>query len=112
MAKYLAVFTGTPTDGPPPDMDQAKMAQGMAAWSKWMEDHAASVRDTGGPLGRTKLVSKGGISDTRNHIAGYVIVEADSHDDAAAMFEGHPHFTIFPGDGVEVMPLLPIPGAP
>ena len=112
MAKYLAVFTGTPTDGPPPDMDQAKMAQGMAAWTKWMADHAASVLDTGGPLGRTKLVSKAGISDTRNHIAGYVIVEADSHDDAAAMFEGHPHFTIFPGDGVEVMPLLPIPGAP
>jgi hypothetical protein len=26
------------------------------------------------------------------------------------MFVGHPHFTIFPGDGVEVMEVLPIPG--
>ena len=23
----------------------------------------------------------------------------------------HPHFTIFPGDAVEIMPVLPIPGA-
>jgi hypothetical protein len=29
---------------------------------------------------------------------------------AAKLFEGHPHFTIFPGDGVEVMECLPIPG--
>ena len=43
-------------------------------------------------------------------IAAYVVVEADSQDAAAAMFENHPHFAIFPGDGVDVMPCLPIPG--
>ena len=26
------------------------------------------------------------------------------------LFEGHPHFTIFPGYAVEVMPVLPMPG--
>jgi hypothetical protein len=26
------------------------------------------------------------------------------------MFENHPHFTIFPGDSVEIMECLPIPG--
>jgi hypothetical protein len=26
------------------------------------------------------------------------------------MFENHPHFAIFPGEAVEVMPVLPIPG--
>jgi hypothetical protein len=26
------------------------------------------------------------------------------------MFENHPHFAIFPGEAVEVMPMLPIPG--
>jgi hypothetical protein len=25
------------------------------------------------------------------------------------MFENHPHFAIFPGEAVEVMPVLPIP---
>ena len=28
---------------------------------------------------------------------------------AAKMFEGHPHFTIFPGDSVEIMECLPLP---
>jgi hypothetical protein len=74
-----------------------------------MQTHAARIVDGGGPLGKTKRVTKQGVADTRNHIAAYVVVEADSHDAAAAMFENHPHFAIFPGDGVDVMPCLPIP---
>ena len=27
------------------------------------------------------------------------------------LFEKHPHFTIFPGECIEIMPVLPIPGA-
>ena len=109
MAKFLAVFTGTPGAGARPDA--ATEARGMAAWGEWMQRHAGSVLDGGGPLGKTKKVSKSGIQDASNHLAGFVVVEAESHDDAARMFEGHPHFTIFPGDGVDVMPVMPIPGA-
>ena len=39
-----------------------------------------------------------------------VVVRANSHEAAAALFENHPHFTIFPGEAVQVMPVLPIPG--
>lgn len=28
----------------------------------------------------------------------------------AKLFEGHPHFSIFPGEAVEVMECLPVPG--
>ncbi|MDR3462508.1 MAG: hypothetical protein P4L76_09375 [Beijerinckiaceae bacterium] len=35
---------------------------------------------------------------------------AESPEAAAKLFENHPHFTIFPGESVEVMPVLPIPG--
>jgi hypothetical protein len=110
MAKFLAVYTGSPGAGPPPQMDPQKIAAGMAAWSKWMETHAASVVEGGGPLGKTKKVSSGGVKDISNKLAGYVVIEAASHEAAAAMFENHPHFAIFPGDGVEVMPVLAIPG--
>ncbi|MFC3069678.1 YciI family protein [Phenylobacterium soli] len=110
MAKFLAVFTGSPeaaaAAGP---MDDATVAKGMEAWGGWMERHAAQVAETGGPLGKTKKVSKSGTSDISNNLAAFVIVEADSHEAAARMFEGHPHFTIFPGEGVEIMPVLPIP---
>ena len=44
-----------------------------------------------------------------NLLTVFVVVRAPSHEAAAKLFEGHPHFTIFPGDGVEIMEVLPIP---
>jgi hypothetical protein len=49
--------------------------------------------------------------DIANELAVFMVVRAASHEAAAKMFEGHPHFTMFPGEAVEVMPLLPVPGA-
>ena len=43
-------------------------------------------------------------------MTGYVIVQAESHEAAARLFENHPHFAIFPGDSVEIMECLPLPG--
>lgn len=111
MPKFLAVYTGTPMDGPPPDMDPAQMQKGMQAWSSWMSDHGGQVVEPGGPLGKTRKVGKAGVADVRNNLAGFTIIEADDIDAAAALFKDHPHFTIFHGDGVEIMPILPIPGA-
>jgi hypothetical protein len=50
------------------------------------------------------------VTDIKNVMAAYVIVRAESHDAAAKLFENHPHFTIFPGDSVEIMECLPLPG--
>ena len=44
----------------------------------------------------TKRASHEGISDIKNSMTAYVIVQAESHDAAARLFENHPHFTIFP----------------
>ena len=82
----------------------------MQAWQAWMTSNAASVVDMGGPLGKTKRVSTQGIADVRNDLGGYTIVQAESHEAAAKLFENHPHFTNFPGDAVEVMERMPIPG--
>jgi hypothetical protein len=64
----------------------------------------------GCPLGKTKRISETGIADTRNDLAGYTIVQAESHEAAAKLFQDHPHFTMFPGEAVEIMVCLPIPG--
>ena len=68
------------------------MQAGMEAWTKWMQDHREAFVDAGGPLGKTKRVDSSGTADTSNNLAAYVIVQADTHEDAARMFEGHPHF--------------------
>jgi hypothetical protein len=109
MQEYIALYVGEPSDGGPGDMEPAEIGRGMEAWGKWMEDHAAFVVVTGGPAGRTKRVGKDGTTDIRNNVAGYIVVKAESHEAAAAMFENHPHFAIFPGTAVEVMPVLPVP---
>ncbi|MFC3325088.1 hypothetical protein [Mesorhizobium cantuariense] len=41
-----------------------------------------------------------------NPFCGYIVVEADTIDAAARLFENHPHFTVFPGEGVDIMPFL------
>jgi len=113
---YLAVFLGSKTspamiafNALPEKERQAKIQTGMAAWKDWAEEHQAAIVGMGGPLGKTKRVSARGTEDISNLISGYTVVRADSHEAAAKMFEKHPHFTIFPGDSVEVMPVLPIP---
>jgi len=75
-----------------------------------VEKHQAAIVGMGGPLGKTKKVSAHGIEDVSNAMGAYTVVRADSHEAAAKLFEDHPHFAIFPGEAVEVMPILPIPG--
>ena len=65
----------------------------------------------GGPLGKTKRIAESGIGDVSNEIGAFTVVRAQSHEAAVRLFENHPHFTIFPGEAVEIMPVLPIPGS-
>ena len=117
MKTYLAVFIGTPEqrtrsgwDALPEDQRKERERAGMTAWVNWVDTHKDAIVEGGSPLGKTKRVSPTGIDDIKNALAAYTLVKAESHEAAARMFEGHPHFTIFPGDSVEIMECLPIPG--
>ena len=115
---YLAVFLGSKGsprrvawDALPEGDRRAKEREGMAARKAWVEKHHAAIVELGGPLGKTKKVTERGMDNTSNEMGAFTVVRADSHESAAKLFEKHPHFTIFPGDSVEIMPVLPIPGA-
>jgi len=115
MKKFLAVFTGSAEKSArwgalDESVRNERMATGMKAWHAWSAQHADILIDQGGPLGKTKRANDGGIADTSNQMSGYVIVRAETHAAAAALFEHHPHFAIFPGDGVDIMEIMPIPG--
>lgn len=88
-----------------------KEQQGIAAWRAWAQKHQAAIDTMGGPLGKTKRVSPSGIEDVTNAMGAFTVVRAQSQEAAAKLFLDHPHFTIFPGESIEVMPILPIPGA-
>jgi hypothetical protein len=115
---YLAVYLGSKAsprrkawDALPEAERKAKEREGIAAWKAWVEKHQEAIAGMGGPLGKTKRATQKGIEDTSNEMGAFTIVRAESHEAAAKLFENHPHFTIFPGDRVEIMPILPIPGA-
>jgi len=117
MTRFLAVYTGNADararagwDALDEKTRNENIQTGMKAWMDWGQKHKDKIVVEGGPLGKTKRTGKDGVSDITNLLAGFIIVEADSHEAAARMFENHPHFSIFPGDGVEIMECLPIPG--
>ncbi len=95
---YLAGYLGS------------KTSPRRAAWQAWVAQHEGAIVAMGGPLGKTKKVGPRGIEDVANAMAAFTVVRAASHAEAARLFERHPHFSIFPGDAVEVMPVMPIPG--
>jgi len=115
---FLAIFLGSKTG---PKMAawnalseselQKKAQEGIAAWKAWVEQHEQALVTMGGPLGKTKKISASGIENISNAMGAFTLVRAESHEAAAKLFENHPHFTHFPGESVEVMPVLPIPSA-
>jgi hypothetical protein len=114
---YLAVFLGskaspkwTAWNALSETERKAKEQKGMAAWKAWVEKHQASIVAMGGPLGKTKKIDEKGVADISNQMGAFTVVRAPSQEAAAKLFENHPHFAIFPGESVDVMPVLPIPG--
>lgn len=119
MKTFLAVYLGSAESRKTGDWNRldeaaraARAAEAMAAWGRWVERNAGAIVDNGTPLGKTRRVDPAGVHETVNALTAYTIVRAETHEEAAQMFLDHPHFTIFPGTGVEIMECLPMPSAP
>lgn len=114
MKKFIAVYYGSAAS-----MEQwsklsettkaDRQKEGIKIWASWTEKNSNLITDVGNPLGKTKRVDTKGVTDIKNELTAYTIVEAETHEEAAKLFINHPHFTIFPGDAIEVMECLAIP---
>jgi hypothetical protein len=74
----------------------------MESWKQWIAAHESVILDKGLPLGKTKRIMTEGITDVKNDLNWYLVVQAESHDAAAEMFKDHPHLHI-PTSYIEVM---------
>jgi hypothetical protein len=79
-----------------------QMDQMMTDWKAWMEKNKDAIVEEGMPLGKTKRVTKEGVTDTRNDLNYTMMIQAESHEAAADMLKDNPHFMI-PNSYVEVM---------
>jgi len=106
LKKFLVLYLAPPevlagwakTD---PAVKQAAEEKMRAEWQRWMSEHAKMITSTEA-AGKTKAVTSGAISDTKNDIMLYSLVEAENHDIAAKAFAQHPHLQI-PQSSIQVM---------
>jgi hypothetical protein len=110
MAKYLCIQRGLPggAEGGAPSPEQ--MQQMYAAFQNWQSKFAAKIVDLGGRLGEGRLVAStpridGPFVEIKELIGGYMIVSAESLDEAAEIARGCPGL-VGPGSGVEVIAIL------
>jgi hypothetical protein len=111
MPRFVAVYTMKPEDvaafrARPKSEQQAIDEAGLKAWEEWRTRNAAAIVATDVMVGKTRRVTKSGIAEAQNQIAGFLIVEAADIAAAAGLFLDHPHITVFPGDGIDVMPVV------
>lgn len=90
-----------------PKMTPEQMKASTQEWMDWMQQKGGVV-DMGAPLGKTKRVTPNDVSDMRNEIGGYSIIEAESHEEAAKKMQDSPHFKMMPGGWIEVMEVMPM----
>jgi hypothetical protein len=110
MKKYFVLYMASEGDFKKAMGDMANIAPeqqqaSMKEWEEWMKS-VGGVVDMGAPLGTTKRVTPSEISDMRNEIGGYSIVEAESHEAAAQKMQNSPHFKMMPGGWIEVMEVM------
>lgn len=111
MKKFMAIYMA-----PAAAIEQAmkatpaEMKAGMDEWMKWSKAHENAIVDLGTPLGKTKRVTSSGVSDSKNEMTGYTIVQGETADAVTKMFKDHPHFKMGAGVTVDVMELVSIPG--
>lgn len=86
------------------DMTPEQAKSGMEEWTNWMNERKEHFADMGAPAGKTKRVTLAGVEDIKNDVTGYSIVQAESHEAAAKIFENMPHYQIR-GAYVDVMRL-------
>jgi hypothetical protein len=74
-------------------------------WDTWEEDIGDDLIDAGKPLGKPKIISSAGITDSGpNPLTGFSILEANNIDAALIMVKSNPHLNI--GGTIEVAELL------
>jgi hypothetical protein len=87
-------------------MTPEKQQEMNKEWEEWAASTKGAIVDMGKPLGKTKRVTESAVSDTRNEIGGYTIVQAESQDEACKIMQTNPHFKMIPGSWIEVMEMM------
>ena len=102
--KYLCIQRSQ--SGPCEQPSPAQMEEMFAKFNAWKEKFQNNLADLGGKLGGGKVVTAAGATDgpfveAKEIVGGYMIVEAESLDEAIQVVRESPG-VVMPGSSVEV----------
>jgi hypothetical protein len=104
MAKFMVLYRSTDSAREMlANSTPEQMKEGMDAWMTWAGKAGDAVVDLGAPLAPT------GAGGGGEGISGFSIMQADSATALAGVLDGHPHLFV-PGNTIEVLEFLPMPG--
>lgn len=111
MKRFLVLYRSSMSmsemmGGTTPEQRQA----GMEAWMAWMKEAGDALVDPGAPIGAGHQVNDGATSASKSDVTGYLIVQAESAENAAKLFERHPHFMTRAETSI-VHEAMPTPGS-
>jgi len=110
MLKYMYIFRGGVATEP---LSPTEMQAHMTKWYAWADGLGRSGRRLGGePLqntgatirGRERVVSDGPYVESKDLVAGFMLIAAESLEEATQLAQGCPVFEY--GGSVEIRPLL------
>jgi len=117
MKEFMMIFRNEKSDGSKiPSEEQMQLI--MSEWQSWIKGIAANGKFSGTnrlyPEGRTlkpgNIVTDGPYAEVKEMIGGYLIVKADSLEEAVKMAESCPNIKY--GGNVEVRTVMPINNEP
>lgn len=108
--KYLCMYRScpSPADASAPPPSPADMQAMFAAFNAWKEKFKDNIVDMGDRLRPTgKVLTATGVADgpfaeTKEIIAGFMVLSAQSYDEAAAVMNEMPGRPQAPGASVEI----------
>ena len=117
MKEFMMIFRNEKSDGSKiPSEEQMQLI--MSEWQSWIKGIAANGKFSGTnrlyPEGRTlkpgNIVTDGPYAEVKEMIGGYLVVKADSLEEAVKMAESCPNIKY--GGNVEVRTVMPINNEP
>ena len=114
MEEFLLVFRRE-AGGQEPPMSPEQMQAMMKPWQDWMGGLAAQnklvspgnrLASDGRVVKANDLITNGPYVETKEAIGGYIIIRAESLDEAAQLSKGCPIFQM--GGNVEVRSIIPM----
>ena len=94
--KYMLAFRG--------QVGRSLTPEQVGQWPTWFEQINDSIADFGSRVGDVRGLGAAGLNGRSDALSGYVVINADSLDDAATLAAGCP--ALQQGGGVEVGELV------